>query len=226
MRLILQVGDGGGILEGGNVVELGRGGSRLRVVGCGEGGLELEEEGGGWKEIGGGKRRRGRGAGGIAGDEEGGGGRGWGEVGEGCDGIEYKDRAKERRDRWKASDKEEVVEGYRQSVAAINRRIAQESHQQHVPPSCPTAGAVHLRRRPPPPQPEPEWREKGAKLLKAMGWKEGGGLGKEGGGICEPVAAASASGRRGLGSTCAGGPILRGTTGVSRMAASSNMHGV
>jgi hypothetical protein len=47
--------------------------------------------------------------------------------------------------------------------------------------------------------PEPERANKGAKLLAAMGWTEGSGLGAEGTGIVEPVRAESYAEGVGLG---------------------------
>ena len=75
----------------------------------------------------------------------------------------------------------------------------------------------------------PEKKEIGAdnvghKLLKLMGWT-GGGLGKGGGGISEPVSAAAISNREGLGSASAGKAFKQKVrTLIEEYAKSSNPH--
>lgn len=52
---------------------------------------------------------------------------------------------------------------------------------------------------------KPEVQGIGHKLLKMMGWKEGGGLGKGGSGISEPITAQTIVNREGLGCKSASG---------------------
>ena len=61
----------------------------------------------------------------------------------------------------------------------------------HLSHSCYT---LHTR-----PPPDPEWKERGAKMLKMMGWSEGQGLGRQKDGITAPIETCVQSGKSGLG---------------------------
>jgi RNA-binding protein 5/10 len=83
----------------------------------------------------------------------------------------YRDRAYERRIQYN--------QPHRPDLPHPNPRIAAKQ----------AAAAVAVKN--PSPEPEPERANKGAKLLAAMGWTEGTGLGAEGTGIVNPIAAGS-----------------------------------
>lgn len=90
----------------------------------------------------------------------------------------YRDRAKERRIQFNQPD--------RPDLPHPNPRIAAKQ------------AAAAAAAKQPSPEPEPQ-QNKGAKLLAAMGWTEGTGLGAEGTGIVEPIKAGSYAEGVGLG---------------------------
>jgi len=92
---------------------------------------------------------------------------------------EYRDRARERRLQFSQPD--------RPDLPHPNPRVAAKQ------------AIVAASKRPPSPEPEPPKPNKGAKLLAAMGWTEGSGLGAEGSGIVEPIKAGSYAEGVGLG---------------------------
>ena len=95
---------------------------------------------------------------------------------------QYRDRARERRIQFNQPHKPDLPHP--------NPRIAAKQ-------AAAKAAAAETAK---PPSPEPEQRlNKGAKLLAAMGWTEGSGLGAEGTGIVEPVRAESYAEGVGLG---------------------------
>jgi RNA-binding protein 5/10 len=90
--------------------------------------------------------------------------------------VEYRDRAKERRIQFNQPD--------RPDLPHPNPRVAARQ-----------AAA----KREPSPEIEPPKPNKGAKLLAAMGWTQGSGLGAEGSGIVEPIKAGQYAEGVGLG---------------------------
>mmetsp|Transcript_35473 Transcript_35473/g.70989 ORF Transcript_35473/g.70989 Transcript_35473/m.70989 type:complete len:125 (-) Transcript_35473:37-411(-) len=100
----------------------------------------------------------------------------------------------------------------------VRKRMQPPAHQ---PPSL--GGAVLPSARP---AADAEWRERGMKMLKKMGWEEGSGLGRDADGRVEPITALGNERRTGLGlAEPRGGG--RGSVvpagGVGRMLAKSNL---
>ena len=93
--------------------------------------------------------------------------------------TEYRDRARERRIQFNQPD--------RPDLPHPNPRIAAKQAQ------------VAAAKKVPSPEPEPPKPNKGAKLLAAMGWTQGSGLGAEGSGIVEPIKAGQYAEGVGLG---------------------------
>lgn len=94
---------------------------------------------------------------------------------------QYRDRARERRVQFN--------QPHRPDLPHPNPRIAAKQ-------AAAKAAAAEAAKAS---SPEPERPNKGAKLLAAMGWTEGSGLGAEGTGIVEPVRAESYAEGVGLG---------------------------
>jgi len=134
----------------------------------------------------------------------------------------YRDRAAERRTLHADADVARRCEAYRSRQQLLQHRQAvREQKARRVQeleatlavidagcfrmplPSMEHGGALAaaypastLHTRPPP---DPEWKERGAKMLKMMGWSEGQGLGRQKDGITAPIETCVQSGKSGLG---------------------------
>jgi RNA-binding protein 5/10 len=84
-------------------------------------------------------------------------------------------------------DKIHATGGYRDRAKERRKQFNQPSRPE-IPHPNPWIAAQQAVAKPPSPEPEPR-QGKGAKLLAAMGWTEGTGLGVAGAGIVEPVKA-------------------------------------
>ena len=71
--------------------------------------------------------------------------------------------------------------------AATLQRTLHSRHQAHARPHSEV------------PESDKHWHERGAKMLKAMGWKEGGGLGRHEAGITKPIETSVQTNKDGLG---------------------------
>ena len=77
---------------------------------------------------------------------------------------------------------------FRADAAALQRTLHLHSrHQAHARPHSEA------------PASDKHWHERGAKMLKAMGWKEGGGLGRNEAGITKPIETSVQTSKNGLG---------------------------
>ena len=75
---------------------------------------------------------------------------------------------------------------FRADAAALQRTL-HSRHQAHARPHSEA------------PESDKHWHERGAKMLKAMGWKEGGGLGRNEAGITKPIETSVQTSKEGLG---------------------------
>lgn len=125
----------------------------------------------------------------------------------------YRDRAAERRSLYAASESARRSDEHRsrqrqlQQQGTVREDKARKLHQLEATIKSIDAGCFRTLAEPQaqqmlaPPQraPDPEWKERGAKMLKMMGWAEGQGLGKKNTGINAPLETRLQTGKSGLG---------------------------
>jgi hypothetical protein len=146
-------------------------------------------------------------------------GEGAGESSEAGGTYTYKDRAAERRSLHADAEAMRRCEDYRSRQQLLqHRQAAREEKARRVQELEATLAAIDAGcfRMPVPsqdqgqalaaaypagkhPAPDPEWKERGAKMLKMMGWTEGQGLGRQEHGITVPIDTCMQTGKSGLG---------------------------
>ena len=135
------------------------------------------------------------------------------EGGDGHESQSYRDRAAERRSLYAASESARRSDEYRsrqqqlQRKEAVSEDKARKLQQLEATINAIDAGCFRTLAEPqaeqmlapPQPAPDPEWKERGAKMLKMMGWTEGQGLGRDSTGITLPLETRLQAGKSGLG---------------------------